>query len=164
MRELITSAFAKTISEKKFLKSEAESAVEQLTKHESPFVLVELHAQTQSPNPAISELAMKTLLEYLDKYPNFDFDAPFLKTLAKNCEGKRALIQKGALKILSAAKDKQGEKALQAMIDKELSEEESVAIKRELSLLGVKKEKPVGSLKDFIKMKKETIANTPEDS
>lgn len=94
----------KSCSEKGFLRQEAREAIAGLEEKQHPRLLIELSLQTQAANYQISELAVVTLKNCLLKKAvskeNMVFPE-FLRILAKNIHGKRALIEKTSKEILA---------------------------------------------------------------
>lgn len=100
---VVTKLFVKSTSEKGFLRQEAREGIAGLEKVEHKRLLVEISQQTQAQNHQISELAIVTLKNCLvNKMVNKEnpITAEFFKILAKNINGKRALIEKTSKEIL----------------------------------------------------------------
>lgn len=155
IRPLLAALMSKSVSEKGFLKTQANKALAHLPAKWNPWAFEELCVHTQSPNGVISELAIKLVGEMLDHKKDYEVDSRFLKNLSSNLNGKRAVVQKKAREILKGLRDRVGEEKLEDTITSsaDLLEEESTTLRRELKQ---KEEKPKGpSLKEFLKAKKQ---------
>lgn len=86
----------KSVSEKGFLRSQAQKGLSFLPLQWNEGALEELCIQTQAANGQISELAIKLLAEMVQNRKTFESDGRFLKNLSINLNGKRAVLQKRA--------------------------------------------------------------------
>lgn len=155
IRPFIAALMSKSVSEKGFLKTQANKALSLLPPKWNPWAFEELCLHTQAANGVISELAIKLVGEMLEHKKDYEVDSRFLKNLSSNLNGKRAVVQKKAREILKGLKERVGEEKLEGTITSstELLEEESTTLRRELK---EKEEKAKGpSLKEFLKAKKQ---------
>lgn len=94
IKTLLSALFIKSVCEKHFLKNLALKALNTLPKKYNSNVLGNLSFHTQSNNGLIAELSIKIQCDYMENNKVLDVDSYCLSILAKNIEGKRALLQR----------------------------------------------------------------------